>query len=86
MPVNYIPANAKVFRFATPPKRTGYDEMGYCMKGSTDYFVLLAGSKKKYRVWVTCVSNCASHWIIEGGQKLHLPDLTRSEIPIGSHL
>ncbi len=61
----------------------GQDETGYGSKITTnkmayDPFQERKSSKTKtrfYRVYATCFSNCASFWIIKGGQKLFLASL-----------
>lgn len=47
---------------------------GYGKKISTDRVLVFPDSKKQYRVYATCFSNCASHWIVKNGQTLHLRD------------
>lgn len=74
MGITYLPPGAKVFRSKAPPPRTGYPADGYCRKGSTELYVVLPGSKRKHRVWVTCFSNCASRWITVNKKTIHLND------------
>ena len=45
---------------------------GYGKKIATDRMVRYHGETLKYRVYATCYSNCASHWIVRKGVKLHL--------------
>ena len=44
----------------------------YGSKISTDRMVRFQGEKRLYRVYATCYSNAASHWIIRHGQTLHI--------------
>jgi len=74
--IEYIPDSAE--RINRPVKRRGgilnlapgQSEDGYGSKITTDTMVRL--DNRLYRVYATCYSNVASHWIIKGGQKLHL--------------
>ena len=50
----------------------GQNEEGYGSKITTDWVVMFPGSSRKYRVYATCWSNAASHWILKDRQKLHL--------------
>jgi hypothetical protein len=45
---------------------------GYGQKITTIYKVPHNG--RLYRVYATCFSNCASHWIMSKGEKLHVRD------------
>ena len=45
---------------------------GYGSKLTTIYKVPYLG--RLYRVYATCFSNCASHWILSKGEKLHVRD------------
>jgi hypothetical protein len=45
---------------------------GYGQRLTTRYKVRHNG--RLYRVYATCFSNAASHWIIAGGVKLHIAD------------
>lgn len=58
----------------------GQDEMGYGSKITTDLMLQFSDSKRKYRVYATCFSNAASHWIMKGGERLHLPTVFQSDI------
>lgn len=58
----------------------GQSAEGYGAKITTDLMLQFRDSKKKYRVYCTCFSNAASHWILMGGRKLHLPTIFQSEI------
>lgn len=51
----------------------GQDQYGYGKKITTERMIKLSDGKK-YRVYATCFSNVASHWIMRDGQKLHLRD------------
>lgn len=46
---------------------------GYGLKLTTPYKARYKG--RLYRVYSTCVSNAASHWIVSKGQKIHLRNL-----------
>jgi hypothetical protein len=48
----------------------GQSEEGYGKKITTDREVQYKG--RWYRVYATCFSNAASHWIMVNKQKLHL--------------
>ena len=52
------------------PKALGMDAMGYGRKIRTSWKVKHEG--KLYRVYATCVSNCASLWILTKGEKLFI--------------
>ncbi len=54
------------------PKALGMDAMGYGNKIRTIYKVEHEG--KLFRVFATCFSNCASHWIMTKGKKLFVRD------------
>lgn len=43
---------------------------GYGLKLTTRYKVAFKG--RWYRVYATCISNVASHWIMSQGRKIHL--------------
>ncbi len=48
---------------------------GYGAKIVTDYMVKVpALSNRPLRVYATCFSNCASHWVLVKGEKYHLSD------------
>jgi len=50
-------------------------------RSMTDIILIFNGeSKRKYRVYATCFSNCASHWITYQGQTLHLGTHFQDEI------
>lgn len=48
----------------------GMNQMGYGCKIPTIWKIPHNG--KLYRVYATCYSNCASHWIMCKGEKLHV--------------
>ncbi len=52
------------------PKALGINVMGYGRKIRTIWKIPHEG--KLYRVYATCVSNCASHWIFAKGEKLFI--------------
>jgi len=57
---------------------------GYGKKITTDYMVRIG--KMAYRVYATCFSNCASHWIVVKGKTYHvgdfdIPDFVRQDKP-----
>lgn len=49
----------------------GQSQDSYGRKITTDHKVKLPNGKL-YRVYATCYSNAASHWVIVGGKKLFL--------------
>lgn len=49
----------------------GQGEDGYGKKITTEKMVKLSNGKM-YRVYATCISNVASHWILKEGKKIHL--------------
>jgi len=59
----------------------GQEEDGYGTKITTDYKVRIQGYGT-YRIYATCVSNCASHWIKVSGRVYHIfTDDIRGSIP-----
>ena len=51
----------------------GQTQEGYGSKIATPYKVSFPlGGKRKYRVYATCYSNVASHWIMIEGRKQHI--------------
>lgn len=81
MPVQYVPEGYKLYR--SPVKMTGpswnrllpgQGQDGYGRKITTDIVCQLPGEQRQYRVYATCFSNVASHWILWKGQRLHLRD------------
>ena len=59
----------------------GQSQEGYGKKITTPHMVKTPGSNKWRRVYATCFSNTASHWIICNTKKLHLDVITWDEIP-----
>lgn len=53
-------------------KSHGQSATGYGAKITTPYMVRLRGETKWRRVYATCYSNCASHWIVIKGKQLHV--------------
>lgn len=59
----------------------GQGEDGYGGKITTDMVLKFdANPKTVYRVYATCYSNAASHWITVNGEVLHLRSHNKSEI------
>ena len=58
------------------PILPGQGADGYGSKITTDWVVVFNGDtrKIKHRVYATCYSNAASHWIMVEKQKYHLMD------------
>ena len=54
--------------------RTGAGVYGYGQKISTARLIQFCGSKRLHRVYATCFSNVASHWITKDRQKLYIGD------------
>lgn len=52
----------------------GQGQDGYGRKIATDYMAIVEPNNVAYRVYATCFSNCASHWIKIGSQKFHFLD------------
>ena len=52
----------------TNPRALGMTVTGYGQKITTIYKVPFNG--RLFRVYATCFSNCASHWITSKGEKL----------------
>jgi len=74
-----MPKGARVTQWGT--FFPGQGEDGYGRKITTDIILIFNGeSKRKYRVYATCFSNCASHWITYQGQTLHLGTHFQDEI------
>lgn len=57
----------------------GQNFAGYGSKITTDIMLQFDGKNRGYRVYTTCFSNCASHWIVKKGVKLHLHDYEEIE-------
>ena len=47
----------------------GQDEFGYGTKITSDTVIQFRGNKKKYRVYITLISNIGSRWIEKNGRK-----------------
>lgn len=58
----------------------GQGQDGYGSKITTDICVIFDGQKKERRVYATCFSNAASHWLLVDGEKLHLRTHFQDEI------
>ncbi len=58
----------------------GQAETGYGSKITTDIVLKFAGENCKRRVYATCYSNAASHWILYNGEKVHLGYHDQSDI------
>lgn len=56
--------------FGVPRMLPGQDEMGYGSKITTNRQVKVGN--RWFRVYATCFSNAASHWILKAGKKLFL--------------
>jgi hypothetical protein len=51
----------------------GQDQYGYGMKITTDRMIRLKDNPTvAYRVYATCISNAASHWITRNNQRFYL--------------
>ncbi len=50
----------------------GQHETGYGLKITTDIVLKFQNEKRERRVYATCISNAASHWIMYNGRKVHL--------------
>ena len=57
----------------------GQSEDGYGRKITTDLVLVFNGEARQRRVYATCFSNCASHWITHNGRKLWLRDCEQVE-------
>ena len=77
--IKYIDENAKLIDSPLDWQKAGLQQTatGYGLKLTTRYKVPHNG--RLYRVYATCVSNCASHWIMAGGEKLHLSECQPKE-------
>jgi hypothetical protein len=58
----------------------GQGDDGYGRKITTEIKLKFAGESRAYRVYSTCFSNAASHWIIRKGVKLWLRDHSQDEV------
>lgn len=58
----------------------GQGEDGYGGKITTDIVLRFVGQRKEHRVYATCFSNAASHWIVLDGRRLHLHDHSQDDI------
>lgn len=80
--ITYVEGKFTVTRKSPKGKRTtmwgtfypGQSMTGYGGKISTDYAVQFEGERRWHRVYATCYSNVASHWIVRGGKQVHLHD------------
>jgi hypothetical protein len=52
---------------------------GYGRKLTTEYMLHLPDSKRPYRVYAVCFSNCASFYILRRGERLFLHDYELEE-------
>ena len=83
--IKYIPPTAGLWLKEAKPmvvspwgnRYRGQSQSGYGQKITTDYMVEI--NSTLYRVYATCWSNAASHWIRCKGETLHLPNLERSD-------
>lgn len=58
----------------------GQGEDGYGRKIRTDLVLRFAGESRTYRVYATCFSNAASHWVTRKGVRLWLRDHFQDEV------
>lgn len=58
----------------------GQSAEGYGRKITTDIVLKFRGDTQERRVYATCFSNAASHWIIHHGTKLWLRSHSQDEI------
>lgn len=58
----------------------GQGEDGYGRKIRTDIVLKFAGESRTYRVYATCFSNVASHWVVWKGVRLWLRDHSQDEV------
>lgn len=58
----------------------GQGQDGYGRKITTDICLRFDHEKIVRRVFCTCISNAASHWIIYKGEKVHLRDHDSSDV------
>jgi hypothetical protein len=62
-------------------QRPGQDQMGYGARITSDIVLVFdRAPKKKFRVYCTCWSNAASHWVMLDRRKLHLRTHFQSDI------
>ena len=57
----------------------GQSEDGYGRKITTDLVLVFNGETRERRVYATCFSNCASHWITHNRRTLWLHDCEEVE-------
>ena len=50
----------------------GQSVTGYGAKISTNRMLRFNGCTRLYRVYATCFGNCASQWVLVGGDKFHI--------------
>jgi len=53
---------------------------GYGRKISTDIVLRFEGETRPRRVYATCFSNAATHWIVYKGATYYLPTIFQSDI------
>jgi hypothetical protein len=58
----------------------GQSAEGYGTKITTDILLKFRGDTTERRVYATCFSNAASHWVIHHGTKLWLRSHSQDEI------
>ena len=58
----------------------GQSAEGYGRKITTDLVLKFRGDTREHRVYATCFSNAASHWITHHGRKLWLKTHFQDEI------
>jgi hypothetical protein len=58
----------------------GQGQDGYGEKITTDIMLKFSGDTRELRVYATCFSNAASHWIVYKGTKLWLRTHFQSDI------
>tara|TARA_R110002020_G_scaffold308903_1_gene524475 strand:+ start:456 stop:731 length:276 start_codon:yes stop_codon:yes gene_type:complete len=70
--ITYLPNDTELLDFPLWWHKRGLQQTasGYGLKLTTRYKVRHNG--RLWRVYATCISNAASHWILVKGQKLHL--------------
>ena len=75
--IKYVPATMdNAVKSPTPAHLAGCfpgtNATGYGAKITTIWKI--PHLDRLYRVYATCFSNCASHWILANGEKLHVRD------------
>ena len=71
MPLNYVENEFLIEHKTSPCRPYGQSPMGYGRKIATGHMIRLDHRGPWRRVYATCFSNSASHWVIVNGKQYH---------------